>query len=318
VTDLEAGGSWANELLMSMDGRTGPLGSDRTWETVKEWTSFSARFILLQAGGERIALKLGTNWEGGTVAYVAEEVERVSHVMANLPSGRVAMPGVLGVAANPPAMALEYFEGTPLFEAIPRLESPDRLAVLRTCGEAIGAFHRAEQVPDDEGERSAAMIELLAAARRSLVSRSSVARVAPGLARGRSYRFSPNDFLLNDNQDLVLLDPPHVQKYDYVHRDIGSFFMELHRSLVGERRSVGTKETEMVRLSRAAFIDGYRETGPAPLDRSDDIWAIDLFQAARVVGVARSRASSRAFGRAWRALSWAWWLRRGLSLEGEG
>jgi hypothetical protein len=117
-----------------MEGRTGPHGVTaigRPWS--REWTSFSARFILVQAGGERIALKLGTNWEGGTVAYVAEETSRVSRSWRISPRGGLRCPGVLGVAANPPAMALEYFEGTPLFEALPRLES--RIAWL-CCGPA--------------------------------------------------------------------------------------------------------------------------------------------------------------------------------------
>ncbi|MGF1618753.1 MAG: phosphotransferase [Acidimicrobiia bacterium] len=317
MTDFEASGSELNELLMSMDGRTGLLAGDRVWEPVREWTSFSARFILLQSGPDRIALKLGTNWESDSVAYVAGEIDRVSRFLASLSSGRVAMPGVLGMAANPPALALEYFEGTPLFEAIPVLGEAERQAVLRACGEAIGAFHRSEHVPDEPFAGSAAMAELSAAARRALVSRAAAARIGPGLARARSYRFSPNDFLVTDQQTLVLLDPPHVQKYDFVHRDIGSFFMELHRSLVGEWRPDAT-EADSVERSRNAFLDGYREAGPDDLIRPEDIWAIDLFQAARVAGVARSRLSSRALGPGCRALSWAWWIRRGLSLEREG
>ena len=313
MTDFEASSGRINELLMTMEGRTGPLTGDRVWEAVREWTSFSARFILLQAGTDQIALKLGTNWESGSVAFVAEEIDRVSLVLANLPSGRVAMPGVLGVAGDPPALALEYFEGIPLFEALPLLEEVERQAVIRACGESIGAFHRSEHLPDGPVAGSAAMAELSAAARRALVSRATAARVGQELDRARSYRFSPNDFLVTDNQTLVLLDPPHVQKYDFVHRDIGSFFMELHRSLVGERRPAGNEEEGLVQRSRTAFLDGYREAGPAALDRPEDIWAIDLFQAARVAGVARSRAGTGAYGPARLALSWAWWIRRGLS-----
>ncbi|CAN5755846.1 hypothetical protein BH23ACT4_BH23ACT4_03080 [soil metagenome] len=314
MTGFEASENRVNELLMSMEGRTGLLAGNRVWEPVREWTSFSARFILLQSGQDRIALKLGTNWESGSVAFVSGEIDRVSRILAGLSSGGVAMPGVLGMAANPPALALEYFEGKPLFEMIPLLGETERQVVLRTCGEAIGAFHRSEEVPEGPVDGSAAMAELAAAARRALVSRSAAARIGPGLARARSYRFSPNDFLLTERQTLVLLDPPHVQKYDFVHRDIGSFFMELHRSLVGEKRP-GAKGAVLVDEAREAFLDGYRTEGPDVLNRPEDVWAIDLFQAARVAGVARSRAGSRAFGPARRAFSWARWLRRGLSLE---
>ncbi len=297
-----------------MEGRTGLLAGDRVWEPVREWTSFSARFILLEAGADRITLKLGTNWEGDSVAFVAEEIDRVSRILANLSSGRVLMPGVLGTASDPPALALEYLEGTPLFEAIPLLAETERQAVLTACGEAIGAFHRAENVPDESVAGSAAMAELSAAARRTLVSRDMATQIGPGLTRARSYRFSPNDFLVTDQQTLVLLDPPHVQKYDFVHRDIGTFFMELHRSLVGEKRPNAT-EAHSVDRSRNAFLAGYRQAWPDVLDQPEDIWAIDLFQAARVAGVARGRAGSKAFGPARRALSWALWIRSGLSIE---
>lgn len=313
MTEFEATTDRINHLLMTMAGRSGPLTGDRVWEPVREWTSFSARFILLEAGADRIALKLGTNWESDSVAFVAEEIGRVNLVMANLASGRVAMPAVLGVAGDPPALALEYFEGLPLFEALPLLEEAERAAVLRSCGEAIGAFHHSESVPEEPVAGSAAMSELSAAARRALVSRAGAARVAEVLARARSYRFSPNDFLVTEERTLVLLDPPHVLKFDFVHRDIGSFFMELHRSLVGERRPDGAGEAELLTASRTAFLDGYRETGPVALDLPEDTWAIDLFLAARVAGVARSRAASKAYGPARRALYWAWWVRNGLS-----
>lgn len=317
MTDFEASSDRINELLKIMERRTGPLAGDRMWKRVREWTSFSARFILLQAGPDRIALKLGTNWESSSVVYVAEEIDRVRLILANLPSDRVAMPGVLGVAAEPPALALEFLEGKPLFEVLPLLEEPERHAVLRTCGAAIGAFHRAETVPVEPVVESEAMTELSAAARRALVSRAVAARVGVDLTRARNYQISPNDFLLTDQRTLVLLDPPHVRRYDFVHRDIGSFFMELHRSLAGERRPSGEEEDRLIQKSRTAFLDGYRQTGPVALDRPRDIWAIDLFQAARVVGVARNRAISAAYIPARRALSWAWWIRRGLSLEEE-
>jgi len=318
MSGIGATNEWVGALVRSMERRTGPLTGDRDWAVVKEWPSFSARFVLVESGPDRIALKLGTNWEDGAVTYVADETSRVSKLMADLPSGRVAMPGVLGVASDPPAMALQYFEGTPLFDVLPTLEHREREAVLRLCGQAIGAFHAAEEVPDEPRIRSAASAELFAAARRSLIRRETAARTEPALARARSYRFSPNDFLLTEEQALVLLDPPHVQKFDYVHRDIASFFMEMHRSLVGERRPSGSDESHSVRRAGDVFLDGYRETGPVALDRDEDLWTIDLFQTARVVGVARGRARSGMLGPARSALAWAFWLRKSLSAAEPG
>jgi hypothetical protein len=303
----------ARELLETMEDKAGMIRDGREWELVEEWLSFSARFLLLESGGERITIKLGTNWAGDTVSYVATETRRVGRLMAGLPSGRVVMPGVLGVATEPPALALEYFHGTPLFAAVSSLTELERSAVLRLCGEAIGAFHAAQEVPDDPRIRVEASRELHSTARRSAVSRGMVRRTEPRLGRARSYRFSPNDFLLAGDGSLVLLDPPHVQKFDYVHRDVASFFMELHRALVGERRPAGEEEVSALRVGQAAFLEGYRDAGGMALDRGEDRWAIELFQVGRVVGVVRGRLRSRLAGPAWRALSWAWWLRRQMS-----
>lgn len=303
----------ARELLEAMDDRSDVITGGRVWELVEEWISFSARFLLLESGGERIAIKLGTNWDGDTVGYVASETRRVGKLMVGLPSGRVVMPGVLGVATNPPALALEYHHGTPLFTALSSLAESERSTVLRLCGEAIGAFHAAEEVPDDPRIGAAASRELHATARRSAVNSGMVRRTEPRLGRARSYRFSPNDFLLTGDGSLVLLDPPHVQKFDYVHRDVASFFMELHRALIGERRPAGDGEVRALRLGQAAFLEGYRDAGGKALDRAEDRWAIELFQVGRVVGVVRGRLRSGLGGPAWRALSWAWWLRRQMS-----
>lgn len=313
MSDIEATDEWVGGLIRSMEGQTGPLTGDRQWSVVREWRSFSARFVQVESGPDRIALKLGTNWEDDAVSYVADETSRVSRLMADLPSGKVMVPGVLGVASEPPVMALEYYDGTPLFDALPTIGARERETVLRLCGQAIGAFHAAEEVPDEPRTQSAASAELMAAARRSLVRRETASRAEPVLARARSYRFSPNDFLLTEEHSLVLLDPPHVRKYDYVHRDIASFFMELHRCLVGERRPAGSDEYSSIRRACEAFLNGYRVTGPVALDRPEDLWAIDLFRTARVVGVARSRTRSGQWGPAFRAIFWAFWMRRGLS-----
>lgn len=309
------GSDWVGSVIGGMDDRTGPLADDRTWTVEEEWPSFSARFLKLVAGGEHVALKLGTNWSADLVTYVAEEITRVGRLLSRLPSGRVVTPSVLGVSTDPPALALDYLPGEPLFEALPGLSPTRRSVVLARCGEAIGAYHASEPPADDAAATRAAQAELFASARRSGIRRRSVQRIEPTLTRSRGYRFSPNDFLLVDGDTLILLDPPHVRKYDYVHRDIGSFLMELHRSLVGESTPEGGQRVELMR-AREDFLAGYRETGPDLLQRGEDRWVIDLFQVARIVGVAWNRFRAGEVGAAARALRWGWGLRRGLTHSG--
>ncbi len=303
---------WVRSIVNSMQRRRGPLTDQRDWVVSEEWPSFSARFFLLSAGSDQVALKLGSNWPGDLAEYVADETERVRDLLSDLPSGKVVMPGVLGVSTDPPALALDYLSGEPLFEAVPDLDEARRAAVLSLCGQAIGAYHSSEEVPHDPEADRAARDELASAARRSGLSGRALSKIEPGLTRSRGYRFSPNDFLLVDREVLVLLDPPHVKKYDYVHRDLGSFFMELHRALLGERAPRSGDDLARLQRAQGDFLDGYRETGPDQLDTDQDRWAIDVFQIARISGVAQNRLRTGKISAAGRALSWAWWLRRGL------
>lgn len=298
----------AEEVVASMAHRSGLLAQDREWEVESEWPSFSAHFWLLRSGGDRIVLKLGSNWSGDTVSYVAEENDRVSRLLAAVGSGRMVMPAVLGVSTDPPALGLEFHSGDPLFSVLADLDTTERNDLLALCGAGIGAFHSADPATDDPASTEAALEELRRAAKRAVVGWSKVAAIEPGLARARGYRFSPNDFLVTEEGRLVFLDPPHVRKYDYVHRDLASFLMELHRSLAGEGRPSADR-LGLLAETRRAFLDGYRETGPAPLNRSDDALVIDLFQTARISGVLQGRLRTAKPGAAVRALSWWRWVR---------
>lgn len=108
---------------------------------------------------------------------------------------------------------------------------------------------------------------------------------------------------------MVLLDPPHFSKYDYIHRDLATAFVELHRRLIGARRPSDEDLLTRVELGQEAFMSGYRETGPITIDGLDDSLAIGLFSISRVLGVAWGRLRSGRLVAGLRALGWALWIR---------
>jgi hypothetical protein len=306
ITTSEVG-----HLISSMTRKTGPLTDDREWSVVREWPSFSARFVLVESGDERVLVKLGTNWAPGQSEFIADEVRRVTSILARLETFDVAMPEVLGVLADPPALAMSYVEGPLLFDELSTLDATEADRLVSTCGAVLGGFHSSQVAEGGKG-RSGAMEELLGAAKRAGISRQSVLSVEPQLVRARGYRFSPNDFLLDPSGKLVVLDPPHVDKYDYVHRDLGSFTMELHRAIIGDRPP--GPDSDLATLDRLVdvILTAYASVGPIDPRESRERWVIRLFETGRIGGVARGRLRQLKIGAFVRASRWAVWSRRRL------
>ncbi len=303
------------EIIDAMDGKVGPLAERRDWIAVSEWESFSARFVLVQAGSLRLALKLGTNWDSDRVVFVAKEIGRVRELLSSLPGGGVVMPEVFGVLADPPALAISYVEGDLLFDSLSTLDSAELTDYLTRCGRAIGAYHTAQPASAVGSPEPFSSNGLRKVARLGGVTKRRVEAIVSSLHNARRYQFSPNDILVDHDENIVLLDPPHFSKYDYVHRDLAAAFVELHRGLVGGYQPGDTTAQARVELAQEAFEAGYAETGPITLDDAVDRLAIGLFSISRVLGVASGRFRSGQVHSGLKALRWALWIRGRLPRE---
>ncbi len=312
-------------VMATLRDRRGPLADPAVAYTVeRRWPSFKAHFALLTlSGGARAAVKVAGNWTAEDAGFVAAESDRVARLLADLPGGPVRVPGVLGWTPDPPALALEWVEATDLLDVFgdpAHPLAPTLPALVGSCGEALGAYHAAEPAdPDDRPSAKAARIELLGAARRAGVSRSAAEAAWPRLHRARGYRYSPGDFLVDGEGGVVLLDPPHVRKFDPVHRDVSAFTFEMHRRVVGDRPARGDAAARRLAELRSAFLAGYARTGPVALTDPIDLWAIRLYELSRVTGriygEMRRRRGRPLPGLTW----WATSARRALGrLPGEG
>lgn len=307
-------------VLSAMRESGDAVASGSSWEITDRWRSFKADFVKAQSESDVIAVKFGDGWTADDARYVAEEVQRVRRLFAGLPSGPVEVPASLGWSADPAAVALPFVEGAPLFSVIVDRSHPmwqegeDTIVRLaRQCGEAIGAYHTAQPAPQDSGSTALAMDDLLSATRRAGVRRSTMLALEPHLVRARGYRFSPNDLMVDGLGRLVMLDPPHLRKHDYLPRDVSAFTFELHKALIGEQPLRSTNPQRRLHAAmRRAFLEGYAATGPSALTSDLETWVLGVFEISRVTGLAYARLKRRAVGTALPVFAWAAQLRRRL------
>lgn len=328
----EGGGNTAAEpaeltaLIAHMRDQAPELDS-ATWQRIGEWGSFFANFVHTRADtGLELAIKFGKGWTAADAEYVAAEIGRVRKLFSTLPGGTVDVPPVLGYSTDPAAIALPFVDGDNLFAALGDRHHPvhsDReqlLRIVELAGEALGAYHAAEEPPGDAATRAVARQDMAAAARRAGYRTSLVDRLESAVPVVRGYRLSHNDFTIRQQASatghgwgLVILDPPHVRKFDHLHRDLSAFTLALHRALVGERY---LPSGHLQRIARdeleAALLTGYRITGPARLDTPLDTWLLRFYELSRI----GSQLSGKLRGRRWRQAipNLRWWLGERRSL----
>ena len=300
-------------ILAAMGERFGWEPGMASAVAVTQWESRKAAFGRVTTGADReIIVKQGIGWTPEDARFVYEELGRLTALVADLD---IAVPEPLGWAESPPLVAMGATDGDILFtDILTDLGAwpgdAARLVELVTrCGRAIGKYHAAQPAGDDADLEAAARADLRRAARRSLVRRSTAVAAAAGLPRARGFRFSPNDFLVAADGRLILLDPPHVRKYDYVHRDVSSFTFEVDRALRGKDRATAMK------LNRA-FVEGYRSEGLCDPAEGRHRWAVRLYETSRITGLAYGRLQRRRVREAAGAVGWA--IRQRASLGWRG
>lgn len=312
-----------DDLIADIDLPIPPDQPGASWSVTESWKSFKADFLRLTGGpgSPDIAVKIGHGWSADDARYVATEVHRVGALLRSLPGGEVVMPETHGWSEKPPAVALRFVTGDNLLRLLGdpvggmSAMGKEKLDELVTqCGQAMGAYHSAE--PADRSDRrstEAALDDLMTAARRAGVSRRRILAIEPHLLRARGYRFSGNDVTVDSSGRLVLHDPPHVRKFDYVHRDVSGFTFDLHRSLFGNSpHDASHPNAGLAAGWRRAFLDGYEATGPTPLDTAVDEWAIRLYEISRITGRAYGALRRRRLTGVPTLLRWAAQARRQL------
>jgi hypothetical protein len=304
------------ELMLRMrDTFDWPVGE--TYAPVARWKSPKAEFFRFvgSESGEMI-VKAGTNWDSGHPAFLYQELFRLREIMNGL---EVTVPAPLGWLDDPRLLVMKPITGDKLVNRV----IPDRnhpawrsgveglLQIITKCAQVLAVFHSDQPAPEHPDVEMEVKTDLRRAARRALVS----PRLAQGrfeeLSVARGFRFSANDFLV-DGERLVLVDPPHLIRYDVVQRDLSAFTFEVYRALRMHRS--GGENADLAELIRSTFIASYVEASGrnARVDR----WALQFYEVSRIGGMLYNLTRNRELALLARGVGWGVAHRLPLGVRG--
>lgn len=275
---------------------------------ISRWSSPKAEFFLFEGKpeGNRFVVKAGTNWTARDPEFVFHELERLGEIVADL---GVTVPKALGWLTDPPLVAMEAVSGDQLFNRVIPDRShpawagglPDILELVGRCGEVLAAFHAAQPAPAEPAVESAVRSDVRRAAARGLVSRRVAVGRAKDLVWARGFRFSANDFLVAGER-LIVVDPPHLVKFDIVQRDLSAFTFEVQRALrAAGQRQYGADLADSIRKS---FVSAYLERSAPRPAANPDAWALHFYELSRISGMIYNQVQTR---KPVGALSTFWW-----------
>lgn len=221
-----------------------------------------------------------------------------------LAGSAVATVEPLGWTSSPACLFTGYVPGVDLDRYLgERAASPDSIRALRGCGTALGHYHANVAVPPDA---------LTSSERHRLAARLKCGGRRTRLADSGRLVISAHDFAINNvrvarDGALVWLDPPSRRVITVREQDLAKFLVVLYRNAVLGRRdaTVTTLGIPTTRRLEEAFLEGYAEAYPGPLDRRHLL----AFSATLLRTLARKDVLIR---RAWRSgLMTALWSVRG-------
>ncbi|MCI0633986.1 MAG: hypothetical protein L0206_08750 [Actinobacteria bacterium] len=305
-----------SEILARIQVRFAWPETAERFEIAGRWGSRTASLYRCRGastGRPDVMLKVGLDWTPEVARSVHEAMDELERTLRVQGPVAVGVPAALGWGDEPPLVCSGYVEGTDLYFLLRDLEHPGWSAsvhspgeILEACGRALGAYHaRFAPPPNDTEARAQAIQSLERAARTMAVRRAAVERVADGLVIARGFGdVGPHQFRVREPDGLYLLDPPVAETFEPVHRDIARFLFGVARTLgrdARDRARQGGNEPSL----RAAFLRGYRESGPTDPTDPRGRWLVRVFEGAAAAGMAHKRLHNRELVSAAR-YAWGW------------
>jgi hypothetical protein len=168
---------------------------------------------------------------------------------------------------------------------------------MRACGVALGVFHSEMgldgPVPDEAALRAeVARIAAAVRVRPWFVDELDLAK-----ATARRYGdFAPYNIRIDAEGSAWIIDQPSGPAPELVHRDVAWFLYNMERRLGWETTTDRTVFDQARSGLATAFRDGYRLTGPVPLDTAADRALLALYRAHRSLWTVRRRFRQRELG----------------------
>jgi hypothetical protein len=244
-------------------------------------------------------IKVGRGWDAAEARRVYDDIVALARLVGQGGSALgVAEP--MGWHTSPPSICVRYVPGEDLGRLL-RSGDPDTSLgfepVIRACGEALGRFHSQSPTTDLTLDPAAIRTGLEAMARAVMVRPAFLATLDLVGSSARRYGdFAPYNVRIDAEGGAWIIDQPSPPALEPVHRDVAWFLFNLERRL-GWDVPVDPARCEQVKSSLVeAFHEGYRATGPVPLDTPADRALLALYRAHRSLWTARRRLRQRELG----------------------
>jgi hypothetical protein len=251
-------------------------------------------------GAEPVALlKVGGGWTPSEAKRIHDDMVVFDDVLDEA-GAEMRLPPPLGWHDTPPLVCLGRIAGVDLGRLLRGSDAPGAstyVPVVRACGTALGLFHSRMTM---EAEAAAEP-----AIRADVAKMAAAVRVKPwfldeidlsGSTARRYGDFAPYNVRIENGGRAWIIDQPSSPASELVHRDVAWFLFNVERRLGWDVSTdkAGFDEARSALVS--AFHDGYRLSGPVPLDTPADRSLLALYRAHRGLWTARRRFRQRELG----------------------
>jgi hypothetical protein len=251
-------------------------------------------------GGDPVALlKVGADWTPSEARRIYDDMVAFDHVL-DVAGAEMKIAPPLGWNDRPALVCLGRIAGEDLGRLLRASDPPGATAydpVVRACGTALGLFHSGmteeSEAPGEPAIRTD--VEKLATAVRIKPWFLEEIDLPRSMAR-RYGDFAPYNVRIEPGGQAWIIDQPSSPEMDLVHRDVAWFLFNLERRLGWDVSTDKAGFDEARSGLVAAFHDGYRVSGPAPLDSPADRSLLALYRAHRGLWTARRRFRQRELG----------------------
>jgi hypothetical protein len=244
-------------------------------------------------------LKVGGGWTPSEAKRIHDDMAVFDDVLAQAGAEmRLAPP--LGWHDTPALVCMGRIAGEDLGRLLRASDAPGAttyVPVVRACGTALGLFHSRMTA---EAEAAGA-----SAIRADVAKMAAAVRVKPwfldevdlsGSTARRYGDFAPYNIRVDDAGRAWIIDQPSSPAAELVHRDVAWFLFNVERRLGWDVRTDKAGFDEARKALVTAFHDGYRVSGPVPLDTPADRSLLALYRAHRGLWTARRRFRQRELG----------------------
>lgn len=281
----------AHEIAVSFPN-AGPITGSVLGGRFQSHTSAFYELVPSSGEGPIALLKVGEGWDAQEAQRIYQDLITFGGVL-DMNEADLRVAPALGWHGEPPAICLKRIAGDDLGRLLRSSDAAtaaEHVTIVRACGEALGLFHREMPADPDDPGKTDARSDLVGMARAIRVRPWFLDEIDLDVAMARRYGdFAPYNIRVDGQGGGWIIDQPSAPVREPVHRDVAWFLFNVERRLGWDVPTQPAQLDQARSALRASFLEGYRQSGPVPLDTPADRSLLALYRAHRSLWTARRR-----------------------------